>query len=255
VDESGGGYAESTWDGDDQLVRQTRENADDEQAWVRALQGAGGGNKVGASYDTRRVNPDPTDVDLDVLVDRYKYLAARDDPMMHDPMMLSDASPGSTPRYREEPPDDFSRVREANDREEEVDAEASLRRELFTNSAGADSRTRSRGAPLRPPSGHPRSPFSGDAPPDGWVEEELMRGVERLERGREMLTDAQRAAADANETGDAILGTLREQRDALIRSRAGMEGVKEDMKHNERLVNNMNSWTRMGVKSRRTPWG
>ena len=255
VDESGGGYAESTWDGDDQLVRQTRENADDEQAWVRALQGAGGGNKVGASYDTRRVNPDPTDVDLDVLVDRYKYLAARDDPMMHDPMMLSDASPGSTPRCREEPPDDFSRSREANDREEEVDAEASLRRELFTTSAGADSRTRSRGAPLRPPSGHPRSPFSGDAPPDGWVEEELMRGVERLERGREMLTDAQRAAADANETGDAILGTLREQRDALIRSRAGMEGVKEDMKHNERLVNNMNSWTRMGVKSRRTPWG
>ena len=247
--------AESTWDGDDQLVRQTRENADDEQAWVRALQGAGGGNKVGASYDTRRVNPDPTDVDLDVLVDRYKYLAARDDPMMHDPMMLSDASPGSTPRYREEPPDDFSRSQEANDREEEVDAEASLRRELFTNSAGADSRTRSRGEPLRPPSGHPRSPFSGDAPPDGWVEEELMRGVERLEHGREMLTDAHRAAADANETGDAILGTLREQRDALIRSRAGMEGVKEDMKHNERLVNNMNSWTRMGVKSRRTPWG
>jgi hypothetical protein len=34
-----------------------------------------------------------------------------------------------------------------------------------------------------------------------------------------------------------------------------MEGVKDDMKHNERLVNNMNSWTRMGVKSRRTPWG
>ena len=255
ADESRGEYAESAWDEDEQLVRQTRENARDEQAWIRALQGAGGGNKVGASYAAASAAAaaptvwGPTGRDVDDLVDRYSNMAARD-----DPMMLSDASPGSTPRYSEAPPV-FGRVEEASNRQEEVDTEASIRRELFMNSSGADSRARARVAALGPTDGYPRSPFSGDAPPEGWVEEELMRGVERLERGREMLTDAQRVATDANETGDAILGTLREQRDALIRSRAGMEGVKEDMKHNERLVNNMTSWTRLGVKSRRTPWG
>ena len=255
ADESRGEYAESAWDEDEQLVRQTRENARDEQAWIRALQGAGGGNKVGASYAAASAAAaaptvwGPTGRDVDDLVDRYSNMAARD-----DPMMLSDASPGSTPRYSEAPPV-FGRVEEANNRQKEVDTEASIRRELFMNSSGADSRARARVAALGPTDGYPRSPFSGDAPPEGWVEEELMRGVERLERGREMLTDAQRVATDANETGDAILGTLREQRDALIRSRAGMEGVKEDMKHNERLVNNMTSWTRLGVKSRRTPWG
>jgi len=256
ADESRDEYAESVWDEDEQLMRQTRENARDEQAWIRALQGAGGGNKVGASYAAASAAAaaaptvwGPTGQDVDDLVDRYSNMAARD-----DPMMLSDASPGSTPRYSEVPPV-FGRVDEANNQQKEVDTEASIRRELFMNSSGADSRARARVAALGPTDGYPRSPFSGDAPPEGWVEEELMRGVERLERGREMLTDAQRVAADANETGDAILGTLREQRDALIRSRAGMEGVKEDMKHNERLVNNMTSWTRLGVKSRRTPWG
>jgi len=255
ADESRDEYAESAWDEDEQLMRQTRENARDEQAWIRALQGAGGGNKVGASYAAASAAAaaptvwGPTGRDVDDLVDRYSNMAARD-----DPMMLTDASPGSTPRYSEAPPV-FGRVEEANNRHKEVDMEASIRRELFMNSSGADSRARARVAALGPTDGYPRSSFSGDAPPEGWVEEELMRGVERLERGREMLTDAQRVATDANETGDAILGTLREQRDALIRSRAGMEGVKEDMKHNERLVNNMTSWTRLGVKSRRTPWG
>ena len=87
------------------------------------------------------------------------------------------------------------------------------------------------------------------------MREELVRGVERLERGKEALTEASGRAIEANTAGENLLGALREQREALVRSGTALGQVQGNMRKNEKLVDNMNSWTRLGAKSSKTPFG
>jgi hypothetical protein len=87
------------------------------------------------------------------------------------------------------------------------------------------------------------------------VREELVRGVGRLERGKEVLTDASSRAIEANTAGENLLGALRGQREALVRGGTALGQVAANMRKNEKLVDNMNSWTRLGSKSTRSPWG
>lgn len=87
------------------------------------------------------------------------------------------------------------------------------------------------------------------------MHEELVRGVERLERGKEALAQASHRAIEANTAGENLLGALRGQRETLVRSGAALGQVRGTMKKNEKLVGDMNSWTRLGAKSSRSPWG
>ena len=86
------------------------------------------------------------------------------------------------------------------------------------------------------------------------IREELVRGVERLERGKDGLVDATHRAIEANTMGENLLATLQEQRESLVRSGTELKGVGAKMKKNEKLVNDMNSWTRLGAKSSRSLW-
>ena len=76
-----------------------------------------------------------------------------------------------------------------------------------------------------------------------------------MERGTEALTEASHGAIQANTAGENLLGALREQREALVRSGSALGGVQGGMKRNEALVSDMNSWSRLGAKATRSPWG
>ena len=87
------------------------------------------------------------------------------------------------------------------------------------------------------------------------MREELVRGVDRLERGKEVLTQASSRVIEANTAGENLLGALREQRETLVRAGTTLGQTQANMKNNEKLVGDMNSWTRLGAKATRTPWG
>jgi hypothetical protein len=87
------------------------------------------------------------------------------------------------------------------------------------------------------------------------LEEELERGVRRLEKGGESLAAAGRLADEANAAGDALLASLRGQTESLARNSEALRQVGSDMEKNEKLVGDMSSWTRLGAKPRRRPWG
>lgn len=87
------------------------------------------------------------------------------------------------------------------------------------------------------------------------LEKELERGVRRLEKGGESLAAASRLADDANAAGEALLSSLRGQTESLARNSEALRRVGSDMEKNEKLVGDMSSWTRLGAKPRRRPWG
>lgn len=87
------------------------------------------------------------------------------------------------------------------------------------------------------------------------LEEELERGVRRLEKGGESLAAAGRLAGEANAAGEALLASLRGQTESLARNSEALRRVGSDMEKNEKLVGDMSSWTRLGAKPRRRPWG
>lgn len=87
------------------------------------------------------------------------------------------------------------------------------------------------------------------------LESELERGVRRLEKGGESLAAAGRLADEANAAGDALLASLRGQTESLARNSEALRQVGSDMEKNEKLVGDMSSWTRLGAKPRRRPWG
>ena len=87
------------------------------------------------------------------------------------------------------------------------------------------------------------------------LEKELERGARRLEKGGESLAAASRLADDANAAGEALLSSLRGQTESLARNSEALRRVGSDMEKNEKLVGDMSSWTRLGAKPRRRPWG
>ena len=87
------------------------------------------------------------------------------------------------------------------------------------------------------------------------IEEELERGARRLERSGESLAAAGRLADGANAAGEALLASLRGQTESLARNGEALRRVGSDMETNEKLVGDMSSWTRLGAKPRRRPWG
>ena len=87
------------------------------------------------------------------------------------------------------------------------------------------------------------------------LEEELKRGARRLERGGESLAAAGRLADSANAAGEALLASLRGQTESLARNSEALRRVGSDMEKNEKLVGDMSSWTRLGAKPKRRPWG
>ena len=87
------------------------------------------------------------------------------------------------------------------------------------------------------------------------LEKDLERGVRRLEKGGESLAAASRLADDANAAGEALLSSLRGQTESLARNSEALRRVGSDMEKNEKLVGDMSSWTRLGAKPRRRPWG
>ena len=87
------------------------------------------------------------------------------------------------------------------------------------------------------------------------LEKELERGVRRLEKGGESLAAAGRLADSANAAGEALLASLRGQTESLARNSEALRRVGSDMEKNEKLVGDMSSWTRLGAKPKRRPWG
>ena len=79
--------------------------------------------------------------------------------------------------------------------------------------------------------------------------------MRRLEKGGESLAAASRLADDANAAGEALLSSLRGQTESLARNSEALRRVGSDMEKNEKLVGDMSSWTRLGAKPRRRPWG
>jgi len=55
--------------------------------------------------------------------------------------------------------------------------------------------------------------------------------------------------------GDALLASLRGQTVSLARNADALRAVGTDMEKNEKLMNDMSAWTRLGAKPRRRPWG
>jgi|TARA_B110000238_G_scaffold162556_1_gene176851 hypothetical protein len=87
------------------------------------------------------------------------------------------------------------------------------------------------------------------------IEKELHEGVARLGETDARLADATRLASTTNHVGDALLASLRGQTVRLARNADALRAVGTDMEKNEKLMNDMSAWTRLGAKPRRRPWG
>ena len=87
------------------------------------------------------------------------------------------------------------------------------------------------------------------------IEEGLALGVRRLARSKEVLSEAGHAAIEANTAGEEVLAALRGQRERLADAGDALAALDPSVEANETLVRNMRSWTRLGARPRRTPWG
>ena len=87
------------------------------------------------------------------------------------------------------------------------------------------------------------------------LKKELKKGVARIEKSSESLAVSSRLAADANDAGEALLASLRGQTEQLSKNATELKDVGHDMEKNEKLMNDMSSWTRLGAKPQRRPWG
>lgn len=318
------GGADSVWEEGETMWRNA---ATEEQSWVRALHGAGGG-VVGAGGATRRspptessprsprrspkrpsprgsplrpskaraAAPPPTvreepegeaayppsrspvefvsrafdrsdasevsteDDRYDELIGMYANVKPDDLPRV----TVADMSPGITPditpvKGSNDRPRPFASAfaREEGDEEEyeAADANEAARGELFATSNGGDARAVGSSSWAPDKSYDPVTAGRHAKRTEAQIKEELARGVGRLEKSSEVLSEASHRAVEANTQGENLLAALRGQRETLVRSGDALLRVGSNMGKNEKLVSDMNSWTRLGAKSRRTPWG
>lgn len=180
---------------------------------------------------------------------------------------VADMSPGITPditpvKGSNEHPRPFASAfaREEGEGEDEGEDEAAeaneaARGELFSTSNGGDARAAGSSSWAPDASYDPVTAGRRAKRTDAQIKEELARGVGRLEKSAEVLSESRHRAVEANTQGENLLAALRGQRDTLVRSGDALLRVGSNMGKNEKLVSDMNSWTRLGAKSRRTPWG
>jgi hypothetical protein len=139
---------------------------------------------------------------------------------------------------------DFNAARRARKAREEKEEEEERRKRKAAAAAAATASSAPNDADLI-------GMYSAPPPGKDAIKRELFRSTARSD---DALRAASRMAYEAEETGEGILRELMTQRESIQRSKNTVDELQVGMRKNEKLIDGMNSWTRLGFKPGRR-WG